>query len=524
MKTTSITATIVTFVVFRSVAQLAPSTNDIWDVSHGVVVTSHSPMVVCTFDPSRSFDAKNIFGGQFSAGCSASFEPPGVAIFQDGMASGFAHEVEWRTPSPVTVRSFNLWAAGDGDAAASREFASFRLLARSPGSSTFDLVLHTFTPTHPYTWVYGIPQLVISTNIQPTTAQDFRAEFINRTGPSSTGPRIIELDGFTFTNVRPRVVFMSGATLFSADTSGAHVGGLVWDTMPDNLGFWNLWFTSGTPGGSPDGLTGSFLNGPDDSRAGINLPLSPGIYEYTIFGDIPISLAQFIGLNLFFNGHVVPDISALAASRTGQMIPPFIPNSSQDTFGMDWNGRFPVPGSGSLTFIAGDLTVTLSDFYWATPDVFALNRVAPYSTDPSANVDCIGSFTLSVEGPLPGSPVIVQQPHEAIIIPGSEVRFTVLADGASPLNYRWQFNGSDLASETNSILVISNVAAANLGAYKVIVSNVVGSVTIEPALLAFQDINRGLVAWYPFDNNANDASGNTNHGSVIVGLFGDPGA
>src|SRR5439155_13144866 len=149
--------------------------------------------------------------------CIGLSEPPGVALFVDGMASGFAHEVDWRTPSPVTVRSFNLWAAGDGDAASSREFASFRLLAKSPGVSTFDLVLYTFTPTHPYTWVYGIPQLVISTNIQPTTAQDFRAELINRTGPPYTGPRIIELDGFTNVVRTPIVDILAGPVTNAAN-------------------------------------------------------------------------------------------------------------------------------------------------------------------------------------------------------------------------------------------------------------------------------------------------------------------
>src|ERR1041385_4838137 len=141
MKITIIIAAIVTCAVFTSVAQFAPSTNDLWDVSQGVLVTLNSTMARCNTGFGGPFEARDIFGGQFTANCQGLLEPPGVALFVDGTASGFAHAVEWKTPIPVTVRSFNLWAAGDGDAASSREFASFRLLAKSPGASTFDLVL-----------------------------------------------------------------------------------------------------------------------------------------------------------------------------------------------------------------------------------------------------------------------------------------------------------------------------------------------------------------------------------------------
>jgi hypothetical protein len=111
------------------------------------------------------------------------------------MPSEFVHYIEWRTPLPVTVRSFRLWANGDEDTL--RECSSFRLLAKSAGSSTFDQTVSSFVPSHPYTNVQGVWTLLVSTDVTPTTAQDFRAEFVNHSLPYSAGPRVRELDGFS---------------------------------------------------------------------------------------------------------------------------------------------------------------------------------------------------------------------------------------------------------------------------------------------------------------------------------------
>jgi len=172
-----------------------PSTNDLWDVSGGVTIITNSPIY--------RYDALDIFGGTFSPVAPES----GNVIFNDGNSNEFVHFVEWKTSSPVTVRSFNLWAIGDvGGTPLSREFASFILKAKSPGSNTYDVTVHSFTPSHPYTFVDGIAGLLISTDVRPITAQEFRAEFVNRTGAVYDGPRIVELDGFSeFIGPRPSI-------------------------------------------------------------------------------------------------------------------------------------------------------------------------------------------------------------------------------------------------------------------------------------------------------------------------------
>lgn len=177
-----------------SVSAQAPVSDDLWDVSRGTVVVAGSPLDTLPGWPAL-YDVANILGakgGEYYEG------KAGAAVFQDSQPAGFVHFLEWRTPAPVTLRAFRLFASGDGGGTANREFGQFRLLAKSPGSATFDLVLNTFTPPHPYVFLDKASALLLERNIPSTTAQDFRAEFTNWGGSPLlyNGPRILELDAF----------------------------------------------------------------------------------------------------------------------------------------------------------------------------------------------------------------------------------------------------------------------------------------------------------------------------------------
>ncbi len=76
---------------------------------------------------------------------------------------------------------------------------------------------------------------------------------------------------------------------------------------------------------------------------------------------------------------------------------------------------------------------------------------------------------------------ITGQPTNQTVAAGGTAMFTVSATGTAPLTYRWQKNGTNLTDGGNlfgsatSILTISNVSAANVGTYDVIVTNAAGS-------------------------------------------------
>ena len=79
-----------------------------------------------------------------------------------------------------------------------------------------------------------------------------------------------------------------------------------------------------------------------------------------------------------------------------------------------------------------------------------------------------------------------EPPTSQVVYAGRTVRFRSPADGSAPLVYRWRMNGTNIsdngiisgaASET---LTISNVSAANVGTYTVVVTNSAGAITSAP--------------------------------------------
>jgi hypothetical protein len=86
-------------------------------------------------------------------------------------------------------------------------------------------------------------------------------------------------------------------------------------------------------------------------------------------------------------------------------------------------------------------------------------------------------------------PYCLTQPADQTNNAGSTAQFSVLAAGLPPLGYRWLFNGTNLPAATNifgttsNVLTLTNVASANAGSYRVVVTNAYGSVTSSVATL-----------------------------------------
>src|SRR5207247_658104 len=84
-------------------------------------------------------------------------------------------------------------------------------------------------------------------------------------------------------------------------------------------------------------------------------------------------------------------------------------------------------------------------------------------------------------------PSITTQPAAQSAWLGDNVVFTVVAGGATPVSYQWQFNGVNLPGETNPTLTLYNVSLDNAGNYTVIVSNLVQAITSDVASLGVMD-------------------------------------
>jgi len=82
-------------------------------------------------------------------------------------------------------------------------------------------------------------------------------------------------------------------------------------------------------------------------------------------------------------------------------------------------------------------------------------------------------------------PSITQPPQSQTAYEGSTVDFQVSATGSAPLGYQWFFNTSQaLAGDTDFVLQLTNVQAAQAGAYTLVVTNAVGALTSPPAVLS----------------------------------------
>ncbi len=81
------------------------------------------------------------------------------------------------------------------------------------------------------------------------------------------------------------------------------------------------------------------------------------------------------------------------------------------------------------------------------------------------------------------APTITTQPASQTVSAGSNVTFSVVATGATPLSYQWQKDGTAISGATAASYTRSNVQAADAGNYAVLVTNSAGSTTSSSAKL-----------------------------------------
>ena len=91
--------------------------------------------------------------------------------------------------------------------------------------------------------------------------------------------------------------------------------------------------------------------------------------------------------------------------------------------------------------------------------------------------------TLTVN-PAPVAPAITTAPASVAVTAGQPATFTVAASGTAPLAYQWRRNGADIAGATTDSFTLPTTTVADNGAqFSVRVTNIVGSVTSDPATL-----------------------------------------
>lgn len=123
----------------------------------------------------------------------------------------------------------------------------------------------------------------------------------------------------------------------------------------------------------------------------------------------------------------------------------------------------------------------------------------------------------------PPLPSITSQPASITTNLVANVSFSVGATGTNGVWYQWCKDGVKLPNATNSLYNITNVQQPYIGNYEVVVTGYGGSITSSVASLAINGVNsaiwQGLVAYYPFNGNANDATPFADNGNVFGSLL-----
>src|SRR5882757_2305511 len=117
-------------------------------------------------------------------------------------------------------------------------------------------------------------------------------------------------------------------------------------------------------------------------------------------------------------------------------------------------------------------------------------------------------------------PTINTNPASQTVHTGNSAAFIANISGTAPLTYQWSFNGAPLTDDGHrsgtgtTNLVITNVQAADVSAYRLVVTNMSGSITSSVATL---DINLSLAdSFNPGANNYIQALAETGDGRVLV--------
>lgn len=228
--------------------------------------------------------------------------------------------------------------------------------------------------------------------------------------------------------------------------------------------------------GSCGSLAGSYCNDDDGSACGGN-PASLA-FNGTAGTTYLILVGGFDGTsgNLNIVAKTVASRSLTVNSTPASGV--FIEVSPFDLSGMQ-----ALTTSATLNFALGTV-VSLSAPETVGDNVFLKWQLdgVDLTSSPIASVTMATHHTLTAVYVPPL--FIVTQPVGGSANAGDAFTFTVVASGTAPLAYQWQLAGNNVGGATNDQLTITNLAPAQEGSYRVIVTNSSGAVTSSVANLA----------------------------------------
>ena len=129
---------------------------------------------------------------------------------------------------------------------------------------------------------------------------------------------------------------------------------------------------------------------------------------------------------------------------------------------------------------ATNASITVENLQFENAGHYSVMISNPYGTMVSSNM------TLTV------SPLMISgQPKDVFTYRGATVALAVSVQSGLPVNYQWQFHGTDVDGATNSELVLPNAQLSDAGRYSVSVSNALGGTLSQSANVEIGQV----IAW-----------------------------
>ncbi|HYG36134.1 MAG TPA: immunoglobulin domain-containing protein, partial [Clostridia bacterium] len=164
---------------------------------------------------------------------------------------------------------------------------------------------------------------------------------------------------------------------------------------------------------------------------------------------------------------------------------------------------------------ATNAVLKITDVQETNAGNYAVTVSNAYFTNASSNL------VLTV---ITSKPIVLEHPTNQVSATGSQVIFSVSADGSLPMTYQWRFEGTNVDGATNSVLLLPSVEAGAEGKYDVVCMNAFGSATSSSAFLEVLDLNEALGAtnltWVSDGDAAWYSQGNVTHDGLAAAQSG----
>ncbi len=253
----------------------------------------------------------------------------------------------------------------------------------------------------------------------------------------------------------------SQAYLFNGVDNYINIGNRVKPNFPLTVTAW-IYPTSSDGEAHTIFRSGTFNNA--GSYNGVLLTYSGQGLLFTFIGSGPYSSSANYRSRIMSNAGVIP------ANKWTHVVLVWIDYQTTKFY---VNGVFQPSqpnGFGSGTTIvntATDGAIGMQDNpSYPAPFMGKLDEVRVYNRELSASE----VTSLAIE-----PPQVTVQPSSVTTNAGSTVVFTASATGAGPLNFLWQFQGTNISGVNTNTLTLTNVTVAHSGTYRVVVSNSAGT-------------------------------------------------